>query len=408
MTPRLLQQARLLIPFTARMSKGQIRRGQVCHLVGYILYASRNACNLCYTDAKAERQVVIEVGGKTLHSGLNCFEDVSGITAKQLEMAVKGHLGVAMRLRNLSSDGFKDESAMLSHIEGLLHLVASPAERAHMTDELRRLRKANHFMPRDLRWLEDVLDLLALLQLAHRDWPAYARMIDAVFGEPGKRAEEARNRLTRVLLSNPAKLTVSQATELRRAMRVLLEFTPPVHFTPAVVPWSFPDREAYLAGLAAHYRQQAEAGHISAGGRLQLQHDLVHQGQRRPTAADLLTNLGVPCILAVYEHPTIEALDLFGFQGLRLIERGNLLPRGAMDEQVYVASAVHEAVVRTDPERRRTSNSGVTHPPGPGDTTSVPFRAAALWRPDAWCPVYTLWHQHGRERLLTFPALTQA
>lgn len=405
MTPRLLQRARLMIPFKARMSKGPVKRGQQCHLVQYILYASREACHLCHTDAKAERQVVVEAGGRTLHSGLNCFEDISGITARQLELFVKGHLGVALRLRNLSDEGFADESAMLSHIERLLDLLPKGTERNTVTSELRRLKAADHFTPPDLRWLEDVLDLLALLQLAKADPGAYARMVEAVFTHPSIKAEEARKRLLRDNVANPARLSVFQAAELRKAIRAISELNITLHFTPAVRPWDFPDREAYMAGLAAHYRAEAEAGNTSQVGRLQLQHDLVHQGRRPPTIEDILTNLGIPCVLPVYEHPAIAALDLAGPRALRLVERGNRLPHGVLDDQFHHGGTLHQATVRTDPEGSRMNNRGVTRPPGPGDTTDIPFRGVAYWRPDPWYPVYSLWHAYGREQLHTFPAL---
>lgn len=409
MTPRLLQKARLMLPFQARMSKGGVMRGQQCHLVEYILYASRNACNLCHTDAKAERQVVIEVDGRMLHAGLNCFEAVSGYSAKQLENMVKGHLGVALRLRNLSDEGFADEVTMLRHIEKLLNLVGPGSERDRMRAELSRLKAANHFTSRDLRYLEEVLDLLALLQFGKSAPDAYSRMVDAVFGQPGRQAEEARSKLDRYAVSNPARLSLSQAAELRKAMRVLLELQVVQlnQFNSGIRPWDFPDREAYIQALSEYYREQADAGTISQMGRLQAQYDLVHEGRRPPEAADILTNLGIPCILPVYDHPDIEALDLTGFQGLRLLERGNQLPRGAMDEQFYLSSEVYEATIRTDRERSRINNRGVTRPPEPGDTASVLYRALALWRPDAWHPVYSLWHEYGRETLLAFPKLGQ-
>ena len=406
-SPRLLQRARLILPFTAKMSKGRIKRGQQCQVKEYIIYASLAPCDLCNTDAKAGRQVVIEVEGLTLHSGLNCLEDVSGITAAYLDQAIRGHLGVALRLRNLSSQSFPDEAAMVAHIEQLASSLPLGSERNQIDRELRRLKTANHFNASDLRWLEEVIDLLALRQFAVADPAAYERMLDAIFGHPGRKAEEARSKLKRDDLQ-PAKLTTSIAANLQKATRTLRELPATVRHNQAVLPWDFPDRDAYLAALEAHYRAEADAGNTVHAGKLQLQHDRIHLERRQLRLEDLLTNLGVPCVLPVYTHPAVTELNLTSPSGLRLLERGNLLPHGAMDGQFYLSPAEHQATVRTDPEKRRSNNHGMTRQPNPEDTTVIPFRGLALWRPDAWHPVYSLWYQHGRENLLTFPGQNQA
>ena len=406
MTARLLQKARLFLPFTARISKGRIRRGQQCQVTEYILYAAREACHLCNTDAKAERQVVIQVDGHTLRSGLNCLEDVSGITTRYLEQAVRGHLGVALRLRNLSSQSFPDEAAMLAHIEQLASTLPLGSERNQIDRELRRLKAADHFNASDLRWLEEVIDLLTLRQFAAADPAAYERMLDAVFGHPGKKAEEARSRFKREDLL-PARLTMGVAASLQKAMRTLREMPATVRHNPAILPWDFPDRDAYMAGLDAHHRAQADAGNTVHAGKLQLQYDRIHLERGQPRIEDILTNLGIPCVLPVYEHPAMTGLDLTSPQGLRLLERGNLLPHGAMEGQFYRSRVIHQATVRTDPENRRSNNHGMARTPNPEDTTTVTFRGLALWRPDAWHPIYSLWHQYGRENLLTFPGQSQ-
>lgn len=406
MTTRLLQRARLAIPFTARMSKGRIRRGQQCQVTEYILYAAREACHLCHTDAKAERQVVIQVDGVSLRSGLNCLEDVSGITARYLEQAVRGHLGVAFRLRNLSDQSFSDEAAILAHIEQLASTLPLGSERQQIERELRRLKSANHFTASDLRWLEEVIDLLSLRQFAVADPAAYERMLEAVFGHPGAKANEARSKIKRDDLQ-VAKLTANNAANLQKAMRNLRELPATVRYNPAILPWDFPDRDAYIAALEAHHRAEADAGNTVHAGKLQLQYDRLHLERRPLRIEDILTNLGVPCVLPVYEHPSVTGLGFTSPAGLRLLERGNQLSHGAMEGQFYLSPEVHQATVRTDPEKRRSNNHGMTRPPNPEDTTVIPFRGLALWRPDAWHPVYSLWYQHGRENLLTFPGQGQ-
>ena len=405
-SPRLLQRAHLVIPFTARRSKVRIGRGQQCQVAEYIIYDSLVACDLCNTDAKAGRQVVITVEGCSLHSGLNCFEDMSGITASYPDQAIRGHLGVAVRLRNLSTQSFSNEAAMLAHIKQLVTALPPGGELDQIERELRRLKAADHFNASDLRCLEEVIDLLALQQFAVADPDAYERVLEATFGHPGRKAEEARSKLKRNDLQ-PARLTRGSAANLQKAMRMLRELPDTVRYNPSVLPWNFPDRDTYIAALKTHYRGEADAGNTVHAGKLQLQFDRIHLDRRQLRLEDIVTNLGIPCVLPIYDHPAVAELNFTSPAAMRLIERGNHLPHGTMEGQFYLSPEVHQATVRTDPEHRRTNNHGMSRSPNPEDTTTITFRVLALWRPDAWQPIYRLWHQHGRDRLLTFPGQNQ-
>lgn len=404
MTGYQLQKARLSIPFTVRMSKGRLRRGQQCHLIEYILFASRQDCDLCGTSYKAERQVIIEHDGGRMHSGLNCLEDVSGISAKQLEHAVKGNLSIALKLRNLSRTGFTDEVAMIRKLREVVEGVGQNKEVPQIAQELARMEAQPHFRRDDLQRLEHVIDHLALLRFAHENPAGYRLMLDAVFNHPGPRAKEALINLRRDQFNKPAGLRVFQSVALQKAMRTIREPFNPTLQTPEVHPWAYGSREAYHGALRSHYTQRADEGQLTGTGPLQLQHDFIHLERRRVTPADLFTNLTVPCVYPLYDTPDIREQNLPNPQSLRLIERANRLESGSLTEQVYVSDQLHSAVVRTDPERARWTNRGLK-PALPEDTTSAGYVAFAVWRPDPWHATYAQWQQYGRDTLLTFPTL---
>ena len=406
---QVLQKARLSITFIARNSKGPINKGKSYQISEFILYDTREKCDLCTQNDQAKRQVVITRENASFRSGLNCLEDVSNITSKQLEKAVEDHIGIAIRLSNSYQNKFTDETEMLTHIESMVNDIEQEEEKRIIITELQRMQGLSHFKEREVNWLQEVIDLLALSRFAKNNEDGYDRLIEATFEYPGETAEQIRNGLIKESLKQK-QITASQAGKLKRALKKLRELRPTTLFNESIQPWKYPDHSSYIDALRNHYTNQAEQGYIDRKGyiRLQEQYDLIHHDRETPEPEDLLTEVGIPCIFPIYRHAEIRSINFTSPVSLRALENRNRLPINTMQNQFHLSGVDHVAEIRTDNPNKRINNHGKISTPDPHDTKTITYQCLALWRSDRWYPIYSLWYTHGREQLLMFPELASA